>query len=92
MLFKVIEDFTDLQDKMHEYFVGMTYPREGYEPTKNRIEQLSGTGNKLGRAVIEPIPEKITVTEQPDEVYVDTKASISEEPVEEKPKRRKRRD
>ena len=54
-MYKVIEDFTDLQDKMYAYFTGMTYPRDGYIPTEKRITELSGKNNKLGRAVIEAI-------------------------------------
>lgn len=90
MMYKVIEDFTDLQDKMYTYTVGMTYPRDGYIPTEKRISELSGTRNKLGRPVIELIPE-ITVADQPDGLYIDKEASINKEPVEKPRKRRKER-
>ena len=94
MEFRVIEDFTDLQDKRHEYKKGMTYPRKGYVPSEKRISELVNSKNKLGRAVIEPIlVEKIKVTEPEEVIYVDKTAKISEEAVnEEKPRRRRRKE
>ena len=79
-MYKAIEYFTDLQDNGYAYNVGDTYPREGYEPTAERIEELSSGQNVRGRAVIALYVETV---EEPTEV--------AEEPVEdEKPKKRKR--
>ena len=39
------------------YNIGDTYPAEGQEPTPERISQLSSTGNRLGRPVIEMVQE-----------------------------------
>lgn len=58
-MFKVIKAFSDGQDNMHVYNVGDDYPRKGYEPTKERVEGLLGTGNKQGTPLIESIAEEI---------------------------------
>ena len=51
-MFKVIEMFTDLQDKNYKYEVGDEYPRLGLKPSLARIKELSSTANVRGRAVI----------------------------------------
>lgn len=51
-MLKVVHHFTDLQDDNHAYFPGDKYPRSGYEPTKARIEQLSGSRNRQGKPLI----------------------------------------
>lgn len=58
-MFKVIKAFSDGQDNMYVYNVGDDYPRKGYEPTKERVEGLLGTGNKQGTPLIESIVEKV---------------------------------
>lgn len=56
-MYKVIKLFTDLTDEGYEYKVGDTYPREGVKPTKQRIEELSGSDNKQGVPLIEKVEE-----------------------------------
>ena len=51
-MFRVIRHFTDLQDKKHKYREGDVYPRKGFEPSEERIAELSGTSNKLGVPLI----------------------------------------
>lgn len=55
---KVIHGFIDLKDNNHEYKVGDTYPRKGYEPTAERIAELAGADNKQGKPVIEEVKKK----------------------------------
>lgn len=81
MRYKVIEDFTDLQDNMYNYTMGMTYPRAGYNPTEKRIMELSNSRNKLGRAVIEPVVDETTSKFE--------KAPIEDHVMEKSKKRRK---
>lgn len=50
--YQVVEVFLDLQDGEYRYNVGDTFPREGHEPTKARIAELSGTKNKIGKILI----------------------------------------
>ena len=84
-MYRVIEYFTDLQDNEYEYKAGDTYPREGYEPTAERIEQLSTDKNVRKRPIIELITASKTV------VIEETTAS-SVDTAEEKPKKRKKRE
>lgn len=51
-MFEVICSFTDLQDNRHIYSVGDVYPRQGYQPDKNRIEELTTDNNRLHKPLI----------------------------------------
>lgn len=57
-MFKVLKHFTDLQDNNHAYEAGDIYPREGLQPTAERIAELSGSNNKQGVPLIAPIADK----------------------------------
>lgn len=57
MSYRVIQQFYDLQDDCREYLPGDTFPREGFRPDKNRIEELASSDNRRGFAVIEQIEE-----------------------------------
>lgn len=79
-MYKAIVNFTDLQDNGRAYKAGDLYPREGYTPTDKRIAELSGDANRLGKPVIKYIEdEPVNMLEAPVE------------PVEELPKRKKRK-
>lgn len=69
-MYKVILRFADLQDGSHVYEVGDIYPREGNDPSFDRIRELASDSNKIGKPLIE---------------------EIKEEPIEEKPKPKKRK-
>lgn len=58
MEYRVLTAFTDLQDNGHGYCTGETYPREGLEPTEERITELSGSRNRRGIPLIECVKEK----------------------------------
>lgn len=62
MTYRVIEGFYDLQDPegkgFYLYNKGDIYPREGLEPTKERIAELSGKGNQRKQPLIEEISEE----------------------------------
>lgn len=45
-MYKVIKEFTDLQDDCHRYAVGDDFPRAGYDVTEARIAQLAGNDNR----------------------------------------------
>lgn len=54
--YKVTHTFKDLEDNGYIYKANKDiYPREGLEPTKKRIKELSTTKNKIGKALIEKI-------------------------------------
>lgn len=53
--FKVVNDFTDLEDNNTLYKTGEEYPKGDYKPSKKRIEELSGVHPKHKRVFIEEI-------------------------------------
>lgn len=52
-MYRAVEQFADLQDNKYIYELGMIYPRKGYDPTDERIKELAGSENKVGKPVIE---------------------------------------
>lgn len=54
MMYRVLEDFLDGQDSKRPYKAGDIYPREGLDPSPQRIAELSGTDNVRHRPVIGP--------------------------------------
>ena len=63
-MYKVIEYFTDLQDKSHKYYAGDEFPREGLTVSAERLEELSTDKNRRGTPLIEKVDE---TEEQPTE-------------------------
>lgn len=57
MFYRVIKDFTDLQDDNHVYYAGDTFPREGVEVENARCLELSTEANKRGEVLIEVVEE-----------------------------------
>lgn len=54
-MFIVINAFLDLQDAEHLYEVGDAYPREGIEPSEERIKELLGSDNLQGQPMIKAV-------------------------------------
>jgi len=54
----VYNRFKDLKDNNHIYAKGDVYPREGLEPTKERIKELSSKKNKIGEVLIKKVNEE----------------------------------
>lgn len=52
-----IDTFTDTQDEGVSYPIGALYPREGYEPSEERIRALETGDNAKGGALIKAITE-----------------------------------
>ena len=62
--YRVINSFKDLEDNNHIYIKDKDiYPREGLEPTKKRIKELTTEKNKIGKVLIEEIKNEETNTE-----------------------------
>ena len=56
--YKVIKTFNDLEDDEHVYIANKDiYPRDGLEPTKKRIKELTSNKNKIGEILIEKLEE-----------------------------------
>lgn len=53
MGYKVITQFKDLQDKSRVYQVGDKFPATKRKVSVERLDELSGDSNKLGKPVIE---------------------------------------
>lgn len=51
----IYERFKDLEDNDYIYKKGEIYPREGLEPTKERIKELSTKKNKIGEILIKKV-------------------------------------
>jgi len=56
--YKVLVDFGDGADKSYQYKKGDTYPRYGFEPTEERIANLTSTNNAFGVAILEKLPDE----------------------------------
>lgn len=71
--YKAIENFKDLLDNEYKYRAGDAFPRSGYTPSAERINELLSDKNKRGRAVIEEVKdsfmnEPVEADEQPAEM------------------------
>ena len=62
-MYKVIKFFTDLQDNNYPYHAGDHYPRYGYLPSAERLEELMSSNNKQGVPLIQFVEE--TTEEKP---------------------------
>lgn len=51
-MYKAVVEFYDLTDGERKYRVGDVYPRPGFSASAERIAELSGSNNKLGKPVI----------------------------------------
>lgn len=102
MSYKVTVAFADSLDDGFVYRTGDTYPREGYEPTPDRIIELMGTANFRGYPVIEQVAEapaepetekeEIPFSEPPTAEEAEANAEEEEkqeEPVKEEPVRKR---
>ncbi|MCM3527851.1 hypothetical protein M4D56_01915 [Cytobacillus oceanisediminis] len=56
--FKVVNDFTDLEDNNTRYKAGDEYPKRDHKPSKKRIDELSGVHPKYKRVFIEEVKEE----------------------------------
>ena len=52
-MYKALVYFKDLQDNRYAYNAGDVYPRKGLEVSEERIAELSGSNNRMGKPVIE---------------------------------------
>lgn len=63
----VIKDFVDLMDDNHLYRAGEQYPRPGHVATDQRVAELAGSNNKVGRPLIKVSDIPIKAAETPIE-------------------------
>ena len=78
-MFIVINAFLDLQDAEYLYDVGDAYPREGLEPSEERIKELLGSDNLQGQPMIKAV-KTVPADKESEEV---TESELSKEDAEE---------
>lgn len=54
-MYKAIIEFLDASDDMAHYGEGEVYPRDGFNPSKERIEELCSDKNAAGRPLIRKV-------------------------------------
>lgn len=92
-MYKVVQFFHDLQDYTttkngtvyHAYNVGDTYPRRGYEPSEERIKELSGKDNIRGVTLIELVEEQEKPVEEQEKPEKSNKRKAKSEEAAEAP-------
>ena len=81
-MFIVINAFLDLQDAEHLYEVGDAYPREGLEPSEERIKELLGSDNLQGQPMIKAV-KTVPADKEPEEAAEVAESESSKEDDEE---------
>lgn len=81
-MFIVINAFLDLKDNEHLYEVGDAYPREGIEPSEERIKELLGSDNLQGQPMIKAV-KTVPADKEPEEVAEVAESESSKEDDEE---------
>jgi len=54
-MYRVLSNFSDLQDKEYVYRAGDEYPRPGFSVSADRIDELATGKNRIGFPLIEEI-------------------------------------
>lgn len=67
-MYKVVGRFADMLDSSYLYEVGDSYPRKGVTPTSQRIKELSGSKNRVGKPLIKYIEDPKPANEEPEAV------------------------
>lgn len=90
-MYKVLSEFADLQDKNHIYRAGDVYPREGYTPKDERVDELSTAKNLLHKPLIQNVEDSTHEVEETPEIEEQQPEEITEETEaeEEQPKRKR---
>ena len=73
-MFIVVNAFLDLKDNEHLYEVGDAYPRDGIEPSEERIKELLGSDNLQGQPMIKAV-KTVPVDVKSEETAVDGEPS-----------------
>lgn len=64
-MYKVLVNFTDLQDKNYRYHAGDEFPRKGFKVSDERIDELATNKNRRGIPMIAKVEEPIKNEEAP---------------------------
>ena len=93
MKYIVLSEFADLQDEKHVYGIGDEYPRKGYSPSAERVDELSTGKNLLHKPLIQKVEEQPTEAKVEEPEKVEDVEEVETEAVEEveEPKRKRGR-
>ena len=81
MSYIVLTRFADLQDGKHIYEAGDEYPRLGFDVTPERLAELAGSDNRVGRPLIaHAVEAPKTPVEAPDDSDSEIPAKSAEAP------------
>lgn len=58
MMYRVVNNFIDLQDRYTAYQKGENYPKTGVIPSETRIDELLTNNNRLKMPLIEEVTER----------------------------------
>jgi hypothetical protein len=83
-MYRVITDFYDLRDNNYHYRAGDTFPRPHSLVTNERVAELAGTRNRMGRTLIEAV-------ESPSEAFEPTDKEIPVQKVKNADRTRRKR-
>lgn len=64
-MYEVIRYFEDLQDNSYPYNVGDTFPHDGFEVSKERLKELSGSENKQRTPLIKKVADSENENKSP---------------------------
>jgi len=73
MGYRVVKAFRDSDDNLYHYRVCDPYPREGYEPSEERIAELAGNQNRLGMRLIVKVADQPNVQSDTQQGEPDSK-------------------
>lgn len=68
MEYRTVTAFMDMKDNGYVYCSDDRYPRDGLEPTQERIEELAGSNNKRGMPLIEAVKEEESEGEKKEKI------------------------
>lgn len=80
-MYRVLYKFADLEDNNYIYHEGDKYPHDGFTPTEERIKELSGKDNKLGKELIIEVEPKEEPESEPKEENVNEVTAKEEKAV-----------
>lgn len=90
-MYRVLTDFSDLQDNEHVYRAGDEFPRSDFSVTEKRIKELMSFSNKRNRPLIELVDCKSEDTDKSAEVDVPVTTTTNGEEVTKKPRKSRKK-
>jgi len=77
MIYVVLTRFADLRDENHIYEAGDTYPRPGFDVSPDRLAELAGRDNLVGKPLI---GKRVECAETPVEASESVPKDLPAEP------------